>query len=259
MRLEYLRDWAVRLQLHFARNSWVPRYLNFVGGPEFDELGRGHFENVCALARARPDDHVLDVGCGVGRVARHFIDVLDERGDYCGFDAARIGIDWCNARISRHHQNFRFIHVDVFNRQYNPAGTLNAASLRFPCEDQTISLVFATSVLTHLLPDAAAHYLKEMSRVLQTGGRSVVTFFIINDASLQHMNSSAELFFQDTEMGFWTTQRRNPEAAIAFEEQSILAMYEEAGLEIQLPVNYGTWSGREGAIGGQDHVLAIKR
>lgn len=249
----------LRFQLRHGRGSWVPRCLNFVGGEQFDELGRGHFENVCAIAHARPDDRVLDVGCGVGRVALHFADFLDESGRYDGFDAVRIGVDWCNARISHRHRNFRFVHANVYNQQYNPRGVLDAASFSFPYEDQKFSLVYATSVLTHLLPDAAAQYLKEMSRVLEPGGRSVVTFFIINDESRRHMISSTGLFFQATEQGFWTTQMHNPEAAIAFDEQTVLTMYERAGLEIQGSIHYGTWSGREGTIGGQDHVLAIKR
>jgi hypothetical protein len=117
---------------------------------------------------------------------------------------------------------------------------------------------FTTSVLTHLLPDAACQYLKETSRVLKLGGRSVVTFFIINDGSRRHMMSSG-LCFQPTERGYWTTQPDYPEAAIAFEEEKVLTMYEKAGLEIQTPIRYGNWSGRDGLVGGQDHVLAIKR
>lgn len=259
MRYRSLHDWLLRVQFFSARRSWLPRGLNFVGGEQFYELGRGHFENIRAIARARRDDRVLDVGCGVGRVARHFVDFLDERGRYDGFDAVRIGVDWCNARIARQRGNVRFVHANVHNQQYNPRGELDAASFTFPYDDESFSLVFATSVLTHLLPNPAAQYLKEIARVLKVGGRSVVTFFIINDESLRHMDSSTGLFFHDAEQGFWTTQLHNPEAAVAFEERTILRLYQQAGLEIQQPIRYGNWSGREGTIGGQDHILAIKR
>jgi hypothetical protein len=149
--------------------------------------------------------------------------------------------------------------VDVYNRQYNPRGSLDAATFSFPYADASFSLVFATSVLTHLLPDEAARYLSEISRVLETGGRSVVTFFIINAASRRHMAAADELRFQPTDRGYWTTRPDKPEAAIAFDEQAVLAMYDRAGLEIQMPIRYGSWSGRNGLVGGQDHVLAIKR
>jgi predicted SAM-dependent methyltransferase len=170
----------------------------------------------------------------------------------------QVGVDWCNARIARPHSNFKFVHADVYNQQYIPEGLLDAASYSFPYENDRFSLVFATSVLTHLLPDAACQYLKETSRVLKLGGRSVVTFFIINDESRRYMMSSG-LCFQPTERGYWTTQPDYPEAAIAFEEEKVLTMYEKAGLEIQTPIRYGNWSGRDGLVGGQDHVLAIKR
>ena len=210
------------------------------------------------IAGAKPHDRVLDVGCGVGRVALHFVEFLDSRGHYDGFDTVQVGVDWCNARIARPHSNFNFVHADIYNQQYNPDGLLDAASFSFPYENNRFSLVFATSVLTHLLPDDACQYLKETSRVLEPGGRSVVTFFIINDEARYHMMSS-EHCFQPTERGYWTTQPDYPEAAIAFEEENILAMYEKAGLEIQTPIRYGSWSGRDGEVGGQDVILAIKR
>jgi len=210
------------------------------------------------LPMQKPDDRVLDVGCGIGRVALHFARFLGEHGRYDGFDAVRVGVDWCNARIAR-DPRFRFVHVDVRNRQYNPKGAVDAATFSFPYEDERFSLVYATSVLTHLLADEAARYLKEVSRVLEPGGRSVVTFFIIDDDARRHMASSSGLCFQPTDAGYWTTQPENPEAAVACEEQAVLTMYDQAGLQIQTPIRYGTWSGRDGLVGGQDHVLAIKR
>jgi SAM-dependent methyltransferase len=258
MQFRSFQEWLFGLYVRHGRNPRPPWFLNFVGGAQFDELGRGHFENVRTIAAAKPDDRVLDVGCGIGRVALHFAKFLGEHGRYDGFDTVRMGVDWCNARIAR-DRRFRFVHVDVYNRQYNPEGLLDAASFTFPYEDASFSLVYATSVLTHLLPDAAAQYLKEISRVLEPGGRSVVTFFIINDDSLRHMTTSGGLRFQPTGEGYWTTQLNNPEAAVAFEEQAVLAMYDQAGLEIQTPICYGTWSGRDGLVGGQDHVLAFKR
>lgn len=247
-----------RLYCHIGRSPRAPQFLNFVGGEQFEDLGHGHFENVRSIADAKPDDRILDVGCGVGRVALHFAEYMDGRGHYDGFDTVTVGVDWCNARIARAHPNFKFVHADVYNQQYNPEGLLDAASFNFPYKSVKFSLVFATSVLTHMFPDAACQYLREISRVLEPGGRSVVTFFIINDESRRHMMSSG-LCFEPTEGGYWTTQPDNPEAAVAFEEEKVLTMYEQAGLEIQTPIRYGRWSGRDGLVGGQDHVLAIKR
>ena len=66
------REWLFRLYAHCGRDPIPPRSLNFVGGEEFEALGRGHFENVRAIADLKPDDRVLDMGCRFGRVALHF-------------------------------------------------------------------------------------------------------------------------------------------------------------------------------------------
>jgi SAM-dependent methyltransferase len=251
-------EWLLRLYARCGRNPIPPRFLNFVGGWQYEALGRGHFENVWAIADLKPDDRVLDVGCGLGRVALHFVGALDASGTYDGFDVSRVGVDWCNARIARCHPHFRFVHADIHNAQYNPRGSIDATSFTFPYEDNRFTLVYAISVLTHLLPDAASRYINEIARVLAPGGRCLVTFFIIDDVALRHVKQSGALSFQKTEQGYWTTQIDNPEAAVAYEEHRVRAMYATSGLEIAEPIRFGSWSGRVGAVGGQDHVLAIK-
>ena len=263
-----LRDFAARhprvyrilfrIYCRLGTNPRPPQLFNFVGGERYQELGLGHFENLRGIAGAAVDDRVLDVGCGIGRVAVHFMDYLNSDGRYDGFDIVGLGVDWCNRRIARRRRNFRFRHVDLYNAEYNPTGRLDATTFKFPYADACFSLVFATSVLTHLLPDAALNYLREMSRVLEPGGRSLVTFFVINEESRRCMPSSA-FHFQHTKREFWTMVPDNPEAAIAFDEDHIRDMYRQANLELQPPIRYGSWSGRNGAVGGQDIVLAIKR
>jgi SAM-dependent methyltransferase len=257
MRLGHIPEWMLRAYVRFGSRAKLPRILNFVGGEPFEELGRGHFQNVSAIAKLRPDDRVLDVGCGVGRVAQHFVDVLGPDGSYDGFDAARLGIAWCNTRIAPKHPNFRFVHLDVRNRQYNPGGRLDAATVRFPYEDGRFSLVYATSVLTHLLPGAAAHYLREVARVLKPDGRCLVTFFVINAEAQSRMGESP-LRFQPRPGGYWSTQPDNPEAAVGYDEAAVLDMYARVGLVITPHIHYGDWSGRIGSVGGQDHILAVK-
>ena len=55
----------------------MPRGLSFVGCGDFEQIGReylGHFKELGGL---RPDSRVLDIGCGIGRMAIPLMDYLD--------------------------------------------------------------------------------------------------------------------------------------------------------------------------------------
>src|SRR6266571_3339160 len=47
------------------------------------------------LCHVQPTSHVLDIGCGCGRMAAAFTRFLDSSGSYEGFDAAKEPIEWC--------------------------------------------------------------------------------------------------------------------------------------------------------------------
>src|SRR3954452_16307681 len=141
-----------------------PRRLDFVGHSDFIATGDeflGHFIEVAGLRR---DERVLDVGCGIGRMARPLAAFLSAEGSYDGFDVNRAGVAWCQRRY-RGLPIFRFQVADLFNRRYNPDGTQRAHEFRFPYDDAAFDLVICTSVLTHLLEGEADNYLGEIARV----------------------------------------------------------------------------------------------
>src|SRR5204862_1184152 len=73
-----------------------------------------YFSEVCGL---RPDESVLDVGSGGGRVAIPLSEYLTA-GRYEGFDTSAPDVQWCREHISPRAPNFNFQHVNVFNRTY---------------------------------------------------------------------------------------------------------------------------------------------
>ena len=96
------------------------------------------------------------------------------------------------------------------------SSTLAASSFSFPYEDESFDVVFATSVLTHLLPDAVENYLAEIHRVLAPGGRSFVTYFLIDEESKSLMSES-EFPFQAIDGGAWVTLPGSKEPGVVLD------------------------------------------
>src|SRR6478672_3358237 len=61
------------------------------------------------------DSHVLEIGCGVGRLAYELSDQLGPSGAYVGFDISKTAIDWLNEHYAPRLPNFSFDLADVLN------------------------------------------------------------------------------------------------------------------------------------------------
>jgi SAM-dependent methyltransferase len=211
------------------------------------------------LAGLRPDETILDVGCGVGRVALPLTKYMSATGRYEGFDIIRENVGWCRQAITPRFPNFRFQHADVFNREYNPRGKHHGDTFRFSYSDETFDLVFLTSVFTHLMPKDAAHYLHEIGRVLRPGGRCLATFFLLNAESNSLIDAGQSSFAMEPVEGLCRFHSREvPEACIALDEVYIEESVRAAGLTIMPPVRYGCWCGRRSAYDFQDIVILRK-
>lgn len=231
-----------------------------VGRPErFEEVGEeylGYFVELCGL---RPDERVLDVGSGVGRMALPLTGYL-AGGAYEGFDANAEGVRWCREHITPHHPRFRFRHADVHNGHYNPAGTIRAEDFEFPYGTASFDFVFLASVFTHVLPSGVAQYLRECGRVLRPGGRMLATFFLLNEetAALLEQGDRAEQSFPYDLGGCRVTVLEDPEALVAYDEEAARGLIAAGGLVVEEPIRWGRWPGRETFLTGQDVVLAAR-
>lgn len=234
-----------------------PEDMIFVGDLDFKAVGE-HFRQIfienCGL---EPNEDVLDVGCGIGRMAVPLTKYLT--GRYEGFDIVPEGIRWCEKNISRKYPNFHFRLADIFNAEYNSSGQHKASEYRFPYDDEEFDFVFATSVFTHMLPEDMENYLAEIARVLKKTRRCLITYFLLNLESIKQIH--AKISAQDFRYGtgrFRTAEMHTPEAAVAYEERYIRSLYRESELQIVEPIHYGYWCKRETSLSYQDIIIATK-
>jgi len=211
------------------------------------------------LGSLKPNEKVLDVGCGLGRAAIQFSKHLGKTGRYEGFDIVAPAIEWCQSNITPRYPNFHFKFADILNKDYNPNGKWKASRYRFPYENDSFDFVFLNSVFTHMLPPDMINYFGEIARVLKKDGRCLITFFLQNKESLENFNTKKSTMDFKYELdGYRTINPDVPENAVCYDEQLILAQFDKCGMKVK-KVYYGSWSGRKDYLSYQDIVIATKK
>jgi SAM-dependent methyltransferase len=211
------------------------------------------------FAGLRSDGDVLEIGCGLGRIAVPLRFLL-HGGSYRGFDIVREKIDF----LSCNFPTFQFTHVNLRNTYYNPTGTELPETLTFPYADRSFNVVFAASVFTHMTPRNAARYFAETARVLKPNGRVVFSFFILDHyspAQRRYQGFASDDFKFETEFEDYgrrcaITRADNPEFMTAYSGSLIHELAVSNGLQIVHPIIPGLWSGRfANPIATQDVVV----
>lgn len=242
-----------------------PKSKIFVGSVDFKEGAKEEMNRLIRMGVITPESDVLDIGCGIGRLAIPLTSYL-KGGEYDGLDIVPTGIDWCNEHITRKYPDFHFTLADVFNKEYNPHGHVAASDYTFPYRDNSFDLVVLLSVFTHMLPDDTQRYIAEISRVLRPGGRCWATFYILNADSIERMGAGeGSLDFKHDHGTYWTVNDKAPELSTGYEEGYITELFERHGLSLADGVHFSGWCGRPalwgdetGNIGDQDLLLATK-
>lgn len=228
----------------------------YVGGRGDDFIAHG-IRQVSALKKyigLQNTDHVLDVGCGIGRTAVALTGIID-KGTYDGFDAVEKGINWCNKNIGKKHPNFKFKFTPIYNDLYNTFSQ-KAEDFTFPYDDSRFDKVFLFSVFTHMQIPEIKRYLKEISRVMNSSGQCLATFFLYDETKTEF----GTMPFPHQYDGYRLMDDKVTAANIAVSIPLLNQMAAEAGLKVST-VKGGFWRTdvkREGADEFQDIVVFNK-
>jgi ubiquinone/menaquinone biosynthesis C-methylase UbiE len=217
----------------------------------------GILKDRCGL---KPTDQVLDVGCGLGRMAYSLAYYLNPSiGSYEGFDIDLSLINRARQSLTSKCPSFHFQHVDLYNGAYNPQGTLSPTNFEFPYQDNQFDFIYLTSVFTHLLSEDVKNYLKEIKRVLKPNGKCMITMFLLNpesNALIQAGKSSFNFLYPYGDS--MVVHPGIPEAAIGYDQGLFLQWINSMGLKFEA-LYKGSWCGRkQDYVSFQDILLITK-
>lgn len=228
----------------------------FVGDGDYRAIGLeylGHFVHIGGL---KPNHRVLDIGCGIGRMAVPLTQFLDPKtGTYEGVDPVNEGIEWCVQNITSAHPNFRFCQLDVAHELYNPGGTMAGDQVALPFAGNNFDFIAMVSVATHLPAKEITAYAREVMRLLASGGRLFLTAFLVETDDLSRPTARPR-FIKGEEDGTWIADPAAPLGAIGFDNGVVQDILKRSGLEIQR-VSFGHWRGIE-STHYQDIIIAVK-
>lgn len=244
-----------------SRNPMQPpaRSTLLVGSGSFSRVGQSLMKDLIDKAGLERDSHVLEIGCGYGRVAVALTTYISASARYDGIDVVEDAVTWCKSEISSRHPNFRFYHAQVVNPYARSHKGVPANEYVFPFVDGSYDLVFLTSVFSHMRPGEIKAYLTEAARLLASGGKIYATFYLIDDEALASIREGvAAQNFQFDFGEFRSTEKAVPEQTIAVPLDAIRAFYLDTGLLIDEPIQKGNWSGERGASSYQDVIVATR-
>jgi hypothetical protein len=89
-------------------------------------------------------------------------------------------VEWSRRHLSAVDPNFQFIHHDVYERGFNPAGHPLVHSQPLPGCEGSASLIIAWSFFTHQAQGDITYYLDQCARILRPGSLIRSTWFLFD-------------------------------------------------------------------------------
>lgn len=242
------------------RNPLVPpKGKIFIGSGDFLRIGNQFFQYFKKFGKITPDSSVLDIGCGIGRMAVPFTSFLSSNGKYEGFDIVKSGIDWCTKNITSRYPNFHFKLIPLQNDLYIDGKLEKAAHLKFPYDNKSFDFVFLTSVFTHMLEDDVMNYISEIHRVLKDDSICFATFFILDEESESAMKTNGVKQFNFHYDHYSLMDNQLKEANVAYRKDFLFENLKKYNFEV-LNFIRGNWSGLTiGELNEHQDILILKK
>jgi SAM-dependent methyltransferase len=178
----------------------------------------------------RPSSRVLEIGCGVGWLAYGLASRLTEAGGYAGLEVSEVVVRWLNNNYASRLPNFRFDFLDVKNARYRPKGKHKPEHVRFPHADDEFDIACAFNVFVYMTERGITNYLREVARVLRTGGVGLMTFKAVVDGDLGPRVGSHS--YVRVRKGVYTRRPEHDGWAMAYDDTLIRAMIDRAGQDV---------------------------
>lgn len=180
--------------------------------------------------------HVLEIGCGPGRLPIGLVAESVPVGGYDGVDIDRAAIAWCRRYLTRRHPSFRFHHIDARNERYNPDGREMDDSFRLPLTDGTYDLIYLHSVFTNMPETDVEVYCREFRRLIRPGGTVFLTGFIEEGVPPVTVNPED-----------YHIRSTGPMNVVRYEREFFLSLLCKPGFEVA-DFSYGTELGGQSAV-----------
>lgn len=164
-----------------TREEWQEVCKGITAGPIAGTAGRDGLydssqklrEKLLKLHLWGEGSHVLDIGCGNGRLA---MALCEENITYTGLEIIKECVDYCNDAFSI-YPPFTFHHIDVYNERYNGDGRIEPERVVYPVNDNSVDTAVMLSVMTHINEESVKRNLYEVNRCLKSGGKFLSTWF----------------------------------------------------------------------------------
>ena len=166
---DWLRDKLTTLRI--GNNTYENLYESYarevqtdfaVGHGDFEVIGRTEL-TLLQMEGLQPEHTLVDLGCGIGRLAVHVIPIL-VGGSYIGIDISETMLKRAKVRIAQ----------TVPNPPCRVTWIKQTTPL-FNLPENSVDMMCAVSVFTHMEPEDSYRYLKAALKVVKPRGRFIFT------------------------------------------------------------------------------------